>query len=100
MNVFHIETALNNRMFDGPTAFLSKNEDDFTEIDRLKFEAMQLDAAKLPRAARREDVSCASPAQYELIAVLRRQDRAGAREDPRKHASSSTRSTSAGRPTS
>ena len=24
MNVFHIETALNNRMFAGPTAFLTQ----------------------------------------------------------------------------
>ena len=41
IKVFHIETALNNRMFDGPLAFLMKNEDDFTETDRLKFQAMK-----------------------------------------------------------
>jgi hypothetical protein len=33
MNVFHIETALNNRIYAGATAFLSKNEDEFTEFD-------------------------------------------------------------------
>ena len=27
MNVFHIETALNNDMFMGPMSFLAKNED-------------------------------------------------------------------------
>src|SRR5262245_1196986 len=32
MNVFHIETAVNNRMYGGPTAFLAKNEDEYTEI--------------------------------------------------------------------
>ena len=41
MKVFHIETVLNNRMFDGPLSFLMKNEDDFTETDRLKFQAMK-----------------------------------------------------------
>src|ERR1044071_3821416 len=36
MNVFHIETALNNDMFMSPTQFLAKNEDEFTEFDRMK----------------------------------------------------------------
>ena len=62
MNVFHIETALNNRMFAGATAFLSKNEDEFTEIDRLKFEGDEVDARQdaggreaqaVPRRSRR-----------------------------------------------
>src|SRR6185312_16065422 len=54
MNVFHIETALNNRMFAGPTAFLSKNEDEYTEIDRLKFEAMRWSLSRLPAGAKRK----------------------------------------------
>ena len=41
MKVFHIETALNNRMFGSATAFLGKNEDDFSELDRLKYEGMR-----------------------------------------------------------
>ena len=57
LNVFHIETALNNRMFAGPTAFLSKNEDDFTEVDRLKFEAHAAGRCrKLPRGGEAEAV--------------------------------------------
>ncbi len=68
MNVFHIETALNNRMFAGQTAFLSKNEDEFTELDRLKFEAMRWTLAKMPAAAKRK-LFHAIPAQYQLIAV-------------------------------
>src|SRR5690606_38101040 len=40
LKVFHIETVLNNRMFDGPLDFLMKKEDDFTEADRLKFQGM------------------------------------------------------------
>ena len=68
LNVFHIETVLNNRMFAGPTAFLSKNEDEFTEIDRLKFEAMRWSLGKLPAGAKRK-LFQSIPSQYQLIAV-------------------------------
>jgi hypothetical protein len=68
VNVFHIETVLNNRMFSGPTAFLSKNEDEFTEIDRLKFEAMRWSLGKLPAGAKRK-LFQAIPSQYQMIAV-------------------------------
>jgi hypothetical protein len=67
MNVFHIETALNNRMFAGATAFLSKNEDEFTEFDRLKFEAMRFGLSKMPAAAKRK-LFHSIPAQYQLVA--------------------------------
>jgi hypothetical protein len=67
MNVFHIETALNNRIYAGATAFLSKNEDEFTEIDRLKFEAMRWTLSKMPRAAKRK-LFHSIPAQYQMIA--------------------------------
>ena len=65
--VFHIETVLNNKAFDGPLAFLTKNEDDFTEADRLKFQAMKWTLDKLPFAARRE-IFMRTPAAYQLIA--------------------------------
>src|SRR3954462_7081739 len=68
MHVFHIETALNNRIYAGPTAFLSKNEDEFTEFDRLKFEAMRWTLSKMPRAAKRK-LFQSIPAQYQMIAV-------------------------------
>jgi hypothetical protein len=68
MRVFHIETALNNRMFSGPMSFLSKNEDDFTEADRLKFQAIKWTLDKTPRALRRE-IFMRVPAAYEIIAV-------------------------------
>jgi hypothetical protein len=67
MNVFHIETALNNRMYAGQTAFLAKNEDQFTEFDRMKFEAMRWSLSKMPRAAKRK-LFHSIPAQYQLIA--------------------------------
>ena len=56
MKVFHIETALNNRMFAGPMAFLTKNEDEFTEFDRLKFEAMRWTLSKHAARGDAEDV--------------------------------------------
>ena len=68
LNVFHIETVLNNRMFAGPTAFLSKNEDEFTEIDRLKFEAMRWSLGKLPAGAKRK-LFQAIPSQYQMVCV-------------------------------
>jgi len=67
VKVFHIETALNNRMFSGPMDFLMKNEDDFAEADRLKFQAMKWTLDKTPRALRRE-IFMRVPAAYELIA--------------------------------
>jgi hypothetical protein len=67
MKIFHIETVLNNRMFSGPLDFLMKNEDDFTETDRLKFEAMKWTLDKTPLALRRE-VFMRTPSAYELIA--------------------------------
>jgi lactate racemase len=67
VKVFHIETVLNNRMFSGPMDFLMKNEDDFTETDRLKFQAMKWTLDRTPRALRRE-VFMRVPAAYQLIA--------------------------------
>jgi lactate racemase len=69
MNVFHIETALNNRMFASSTAFLAKNEDEFTEVDRLKFEAMRWTLSKMPAAAKRK-LFHAVPAQYQLVSCM------------------------------
>src|SRR5581483_6016323 len=67
LNVFHIETAINNRMYKGDMDFLLKNEDDFTAFDRMKFEAMRYTMSKLPRPARRKLLH-SRPAQYEMTA--------------------------------
>jgi hypothetical protein len=67
LNVFHIETVLNNRMFHSATSFLGKNEDEFTEVDRLKFEAMRWSLSKLPAAAKRK-MFHNIPAPYQMIA--------------------------------
>ncbi len=67
MNVFHIETALNNRMYDGQMSFMAKNEDDFNATDRAKFEAMRFALKKLPWSAKRK-IFHSVPAAYDLIA--------------------------------
>lgn len=68
VKIFHIETALNSRIFGPPFDFLTKNEDDFTEADRLKFQATKFALDKLPFAARRE-IFQRVPSAFELIAV-------------------------------
>jgi hypothetical protein len=67
INVFHIETALNNRMFPEGYDILTRNEDLFSFSDRLKWEAIKNTFSRLPRLARRKLLH-QIPAQYELIA--------------------------------
>lgn len=67
INVFHIETALNNKMYDGQMSFLGKKEDDFTATDRLKFESIRWTLKKLPWAAKRK-IFHSIASHYELIA--------------------------------
>ncbi|MDQ3747571.1 MAG: nickel-dependent lactate racemase [Acidobacteriota bacterium] len=66
-NVFHIETALNSRMFSDGYDILTRNEDEFSFMDRMKWEAMKRTFSNLPRGARRKLLH-QIPAQYELIA--------------------------------
>jgi hypothetical protein len=67
MNVFHIETVLNNRMYFDQLGFLGKNEDDFTETDRMKLKMTRWTLEKMPRAAKRAFMH-AIPAHYQMIA--------------------------------
>src|SRR5512142_586541 len=41
LNVFHVESTVNNRMFDGPLEFLMRREEAWTEGDRLKLVALR-----------------------------------------------------------
>ncbi|HVI75902.1 MAG TPA: lactate racemase domain-containing protein [Anaeromyxobacteraceae bacterium] len=68
LDVFHIETTINNRMFDGPLGFLMKREDHYTEVDRLALAGMRAALRSMPRAAKRK-MFHAVPAAYEVIAV-------------------------------
>jgi nickel-dependent lactate racemase len=52
LNVFHIETTVNNRMFAAPLAFLHKNEDDWSPRERAAFKGLAFTLSKLPQPAR------------------------------------------------
>ncbi len=65
---FHVETVLNNRMFDPNMAFFVKNEDRWSALDKVSFRVAQRGLRALPRGAKRK-VLFAIPAPYELIAA-------------------------------
>ncbi len=52
LNVFTIETAINNRMFDKPLEFLAKNEDDLSAMETSALRALRFTLDKLPQPAR------------------------------------------------
>ena len=52
LNVFTIETTVNNNMFDKPLRFLSKNEDDLSNLESSALKALTVTLAKLPQSAR------------------------------------------------
>ncbi|EYF06559.1 lactate racemase domain-containing protein [Chondromyces apiculatus] len=52
VNVFTIETTINNRMFDRPLEFLAKNEDDLTANERSALRALRFTLSKVPQPAR------------------------------------------------
>lgn len=54
LNVFAIETTINNRMYPSTLDFLQRNEDTFSEIDRLKLRGMRWSLSRLAPALRRE----------------------------------------------
>lgn len=66
VNVFHIETAINNKMYDDPMAFMAIPEDMWTSADLLKYKSMQWSLKKLPRAAKRA-LMFKIPSDYGLI---------------------------------
>ena len=68
LKVFHIETALNNRMFDPVSAFLGRNEDVWSGTDRLKARAARFALSRMSAAMKRK-VFFSIPAPYEMIGV-------------------------------
>ena len=68
LEVFHIETVVNNRMFDPRMAFFTKPEDEWNLLDRISFRTAQVGLRKLPRPVKRK-LLFAIPAPYELIAI-------------------------------
>ncbi len=68
LKVFHIETVLNNQMFDPRMAFFTKNEDRWNAFDRGLFGATKWTLSKMSRPSKRK-LLFAVPAAYEMIAV-------------------------------
>jgi hypothetical protein len=52
LNVFTIETTVNNRMFDRPLDFLTKNEDDLTGRERAMMKGLVAATARMPQGLR------------------------------------------------
>ncbi|MFO0612473.1 MAG: lactate racemase domain-containing protein [Polyangiaceae bacterium] len=69
LNVFTIETTINNRMFDRPLDFLGKNEDDLTGSERMGLRALKFSLDKLPQEAR-QAVFDKFPAPYGVTGVF------------------------------
>ncbi len=68
LKVFHVETVLNNRMFDPRLAFFIKNEDRWNSIDRISFQVTRRALGSLSRASKRK-LLFAFPSAYEMIAM-------------------------------
>lgn len=68
LKVFHIETVLNNAMFDPRLKFFVKNEDRWSGFDRASFRLAQKALRSLPRDRKRK-LLFSIPAPYELIAI-------------------------------
>jgi len=69
LRVFHIETTLNNRMFDRNLDFLAKNEDDYTSRERWTARTLIETLKRVPQPAR-EAIFHRVPAQYGVTGVF------------------------------
>jgi hypothetical protein len=68
LNVFHIETTINTRMFGGPLSFLNRPERSWSEFDWAKMQASSAALERMPEAMRRK-VFQQIKAPYGVIAV-------------------------------
>ncbi len=68
LRVFTIETAVNNRMFDRPLAFLARNEDDLSAGDNMKLRALRFSLDNVPQPAR-QAIFQKVPSPYGVISV-------------------------------
>jgi nickel-dependent lactate racemase len=69
LDIFHIETTINNRMFDRPLEFLHKNEDDWTGGERAAYKGLSFMLSRLPQAAR-EAIFQRIPSPYGVTGVF------------------------------
>jgi nickel-dependent lactate racemase len=68
IDVFHIETALNNKMFEDQLDFLARPEEEWSSADLMKFKSMRWSLDKMPRAAKRK-IFHSMPADYGVVGV-------------------------------
>ena len=68
LKVFHIETAVNNAMFNPAMGFFVKNEDNYNAFDKAAFRTAQASLKALPRNTKRK-ILFSVPASYQMIAV-------------------------------
>jgi hypothetical protein len=69
LNVFTIETTINNRMFDRSLDFLSKNEDDLTTTERAALKGLIYTLDRVPQPAR-QAIFSKVPAPYGVTGVF------------------------------
>lgn len=69
LNVFTIETTVNNRMFDRPLEFLTKNEDDLDDREWAMLKALVATTARVPQPAR-QAIFSRFPAPYGVTGVF------------------------------
>ncbi|MFO7179188.1 MAG: lactate racemase domain-containing protein [Pseudomonadota bacterium] len=69
VDVFTIETTLNNRMFDRSLDFLARNEDELSSRERLLLRALVATTARLPQGARHA-IFDKFPAPYGVTGVV------------------------------
>src|SRR5262249_61482479 len=79
LNVFTIETTVNNRMFDKPLEFLHKNEDDLSNAEKTALKALTFTLSKLPQPAR-QAIFQKVPSPYGVTGVF-----AGETEEVHNH---------------
>jgi nickel-dependent lactate racemase len=69
LNVFTIETTINNRMFDRPLEFLAKNEDDLSGTETTAMRALRFTLDRLPQGAR-QAIFTRVPSPYGVTGVF------------------------------
>jgi hypothetical protein len=69
LKVFHIETTINNRMFDRELEFIGQNEDDFGSYEKTKARLLVETLKRLPQRAR-EEIFYRVPAPYGITGVF------------------------------
>lgn len=69
LDIFTIETSLNNRMFDKNLDFLTKNEDELSDRESALLKALVATTGKLPQAAR-QAIFDKFPAPYGMTGVF------------------------------